>query len=66
MFRYETHLHTAEGSACASASGAEQARRYKAIGYDGIIVTDHFFNGNCAVTNFDSWEDPAPNDAARL
>ena len=57
MFRYETHLHTAEGSACASASGAEQARRYKALGYDGIIVTDHFFNGNCAVTNFDSWED---------
>ena len=57
MFRYETHLHTAEGSGCASASGAEQARRYKALGYDGIIVTDHFFNGNCAVTNFDSWED---------
>ena len=54
MFRYETHLHTAEGSGCASASGAEQARRYKALGYDGIIVTDHFFNGNCAVTNFDS------------
>lgn len=44
MFGYETHLHTAEGSACASASGAEQARRYKALGYDGIIVTDHFFN----------------------
>lgn len=42
MFRYETHLHTAEGSGCASASGAEQARRYKALGYDGIIVTDHF------------------------
>lgn len=27
MFRYETHLHTAEGSACASASGAEQSRQ---------------------------------------
>lgn len=56
-FRYETHMHTAESSACASACGAEQARRYKKMGYDGIIITDHFFNGNCAVTNFSSWED---------
>lgn len=47
MFRYETHMHTRETSACASASGAEQARRYKQLGYDGIIITDHFFNGNC-------------------
>lgn len=47
MFRYETHLHTAETSACASAPGAMQAKRYKALGYDGIFVTDHFYNGNC-------------------
>lgn len=57
MFKYETHLHTAEASACASASGAEQARHYKELGYDGIIVTDHFFNGNTAITTFSSWED---------
>ena len=47
MYKYETHLHTAETSDCASASGAEQARRYKELGYDGLIVTDHFYNGNC-------------------
>ncbi|MCD8328750.1 MAG: PHP domain-containing protein [Ruminococcus sp.] len=57
MFKYETHLHTTEASACASASGAEQARHYKELGYDGIIVTDHFFNGNTAITTFLSWED---------
>lgn len=56
-YKYETHLHTAEASGCASASGAEQARRYKALGYDGIIVTDHFFNGNTAVTNYYDWCD---------
>lgn len=56
-YKYETHLHTCEGSACASASGAQQARRYKELGYDGIFVTDHFFNGNCAVTEFTSWRD---------
>ncbi|MBR6044043.1 MAG: histidinol-phosphatase [Ruminococcus sp.] len=55
MFKYETHLHTAEGSACASATGAQQARRYKELGYDGIFVTDHFFNGNCAVPRDLSW-----------
>jgi hypothetical protein len=57
MFKYETHLHTCEASGCASASGAEQARRYKELGYDGIIVTDHFFNGNSAVRNFHSWRE---------
>ena len=47
MFKYDTHVHTAETSDCASAPGAEQVRRYKALGYDGIIITDHFINGNC-------------------
>ncbi|MBR6337193.1 MAG: histidinol-phosphatase [Ruminococcus sp.] len=47
MYKYETHLHTCETSACATASGKAQAQRYKELGYDGIIVTDHFFNGNC-------------------
>ena len=47
MYMYETHLHTAETSDCASAPGAMQAKRYKILGYDGIFVTDHFYNGNC-------------------
>ncbi len=57
MFKYDTHIHTAEGSGCATVSGAEQARRYKELGYDGIIITDHFFNGNCAVHNYYDWYD---------
>lgn len=57
MFKYDTHIHTAEGSGCATASGAEQARRYKELGYDGIIITDHFFNGNCAIHNYYDWYD---------
>ena len=42
LYRYETHLHTSEASACAVFSAVEQVRSYKAAGYDGIIVTDHF------------------------
>ncbi|MBR1662951.1 MAG: PHP domain-containing protein [Ruminococcus sp.] len=47
MYKLETHMHTSQTSACASMTGEEQARRYKSLGYDGIIITDHFFNGNC-------------------
>jgi len=57
MYKYETHLHTREVSGCATASGAEQARRYKDEGYDGIIVTDHFFNGNSAIRHWTDWND---------
>lgn len=54
-YRYETHLHTAEGSACASASGAEMARAHKEAGYTGIFITNHFFNGNSAVPRALPW-----------
>ena len=47
--KWETHLHTAEASACAVTSGAEMVRVHQAAGYEGIVVTDHFFNGNTAV-----------------
>lgn len=56
-FRIETHLHTAEGSACASASGAEQARARKAEGYDAIIVTDHFVRGYTRPDTTLPWEE---------
>ena len=57
MYKYETHLHTSEGSACGVSSGAEMARAHKEAGYDGIFVTDHFFNGNCAVPRDLPWEE---------
>lgn len=57
LYRYETHLHTKEASACAIYSAAEQVRYYKDAGYDGIIVTDHFFNGNSSVPRNLPWEE---------
>ena len=48
LFTIETHLHTAQGSACAVSTGEEMARAHKAAGYDAIILTDHFFGGNTA------------------
>lgn len=49
-------MHTKEGSACASATGAEMVNAYIKLGYAGIIVTDHFFNGNTAISSHLTWE----------
>lgn len=57
MYKYETHLHTKEGSACSSAPADEMARAHKAAGYDGIFVTNHFFNGNTSVPRDLPWEE---------
>ena len=46
---YETHLHTSTGSACGKSLGSEYIAYYLEKGYTGIIVTDHFFNGNTAI-----------------
>lgn len=56
-FKLETHLHTSEGSRCASASGALQAVCRKKEGYDAIIVTDHFYRGNTAADRNLPWEE---------
>ena len=57
LYLYETHLHTTEGSACSLFSAKEQVRYYKELGYSGIIVTDHFFNGNTAIPRNLPWEE---------
>lgn len=46
MFLYETHLHTAPVSKCARATVEESLEFYKAIGYDGVFITNHFLDGN--------------------
>jgi len=53
---YETHLHTSESSACGVSKGREYVQKYIDLGYTGIIITDHFYKGNCAVSRFLSWE----------
>ena len=54
---YELHLHTVQGSKCGKSTGAEHVRRYADLGYTGVVVTDHFFNGNCAVPPDLPWDE---------
>jgi hypothetical protein len=56
-FLYETHLHTASSSACAVSNGSEYVKGYIDLGYSGIIVTDHFYNGNTAVPKDLPWRE---------
>lgn len=55
IYRYETHMHTSEVSLCGLSSAAEMVEAYIAAGYTGMVVTDHFFNGNCAVPRTLPW-----------
>lgn len=56
-YKYETHTHTKEGSACAKWSAKESVTLYKDAGYTGIVITDHFFYGNTAVNRKLPWSE---------
>lgn len=46
MYKYETHLHTFPASSCAKVPPQVCAPFYKALGYDGIFVTNHFIHSS--------------------
>ena len=57
IYKYETHLHTSQGSACGRSSGDEYIEPFFKAGYTGIFVTDHFFGGNTAAPHTGRWKD---------
>ena len=56
MYKYETHLHTKNASACARRTPAELIQAFKKVGYAGFIITDHFIKGNTCVPKNLDWE----------
>lgn len=56
-YLYETHLHTCVASACGHSEPEEYISYYKGLGYSGIFVTDHFFNGNTNIPDTLPWEE---------
>lgn len=56
QYRYETHCHCSQCSACAVSTSQELVRAYKAAGYAGMVLTDHFIFGNTAVNRRLPWE----------
>ncbi len=57
MYLYELHCHNRVSSACGQWSPEEMAEFYARQGYTGIVVTDHFMNGNSAVDRSLPWEE---------
>ena len=55
-YKYETHLHTKQASACGHSSGDEYIEPFFEAGYSGIFVTDHFFGGNTCVSREANWK----------
>lgn len=44
MYKYDLHIHTSECDKVALTDAAKIVRLYKDIGYDGIVITDHYFS----------------------
>lgn len=41
----DMHFHTQETSSCGSIPAAQSVPAYREKGYDGLVVTDHYFDG---------------------
>lgn len=54
---YETHSHTSQASACGRVAGRDYIDYMQKEGYNGMIITDHFFNGNSAVPRDLPWKE---------
>lgn len=57
MYRYETHCHSSQCSACSRSTAEELVAAYHQAGYAGLVLTDHFIFGNTAVPRDLPWEE---------
>lgn len=57
MYKYDIHVHTAESSRCGDLKAAEIVNTYKALGYDGICITDHLHDFFISIMDCcDDWQ----------
>ena len=54
-YLYESHCHTGEFGWCAKVPAAELVADYEAAGYDGVIITNHYFDRGFAAMPGNSW-----------
>jgi hypothetical protein len=43
QFKYDMHVHTCEVSNCGRVSAAGVVQLHKNAGYDGVVITDHYY-----------------------
>ncbi len=49
MYIYEMHQHTAACSRCGKADTKELIKALKEHGFSGVVITNHFYNGNTGI-----------------
>lgn len=55
-YKYETHSHTSEVSPCGYITAKDAVSIYKGMGYQGIIITDHFHDEYFSTLEGMDWE----------
>lgn len=56
-YKYQMHVHTTPCSDCGHISPVELCEALKNFGYQGAVLTNHFFHGNSGVDRELSWKD---------
>ena len=58
QYKYQMHIHTSPCSACGRMSPAELCEALHENGYQGTVLTNHFYHGNSGIDRSESttWE----------
>lgn len=56
-YKYQMHIHTSPCSACGRMSPSELCQALYENGYQGTVLTNHFYHGNSGVDRSLSWND---------
>ncbi|HHW70399.1 MAG TPA: PHP domain-containing protein [Clostridiales bacterium] len=57
MYKYDVHVHTAEVSPCGQVKASDMVQFYSDKGYDGIVITDHYYLGYFESLGEIAWKD---------
>ncbi len=59
IYKYDLHIHTSEVSGCGKIKSKDIVKMYKDIGYDGLVITDHYYEGFFENIKDSSWNKKA-------
>ena len=64
MYKFDTHVHTAESSICSKVMAKDMVNLYLDAGFSGVCITDHYCKGG--YTGFDRWDGSWPEKVNRF
>lgn len=56
-FLYDMHVHTSEVSPCGKVSSSDLVHMYKKAGYQGVVITDHYYEAYFESLKCSTWEE---------